>query len=305
VHEPNETQAIHGGGEGRTILVALVTVAVVAVAIVKPWGGSAPTPAPSASPTAVALAQVSTSDTLQSSGPVETPSVTSTATPPTAPPPAPLTGRNGAVVQAGLLDSGTYTYGDDVGGQTAFNVGFTVPAGWNWNGRYLSKVTFVGRLPDEATIIFFEGPVQVYADPCHWAGAQSNPPTGPSVDDLMAALAAQPSRSATIAIDRPLTLPGQTAGRAGISIELTVPVYIDFAKCDEGQFRSWGPDSDARSHQGPGQRDLVWAVDLSGSGVADGNERLIIDAASFPDTPADVMSEIGAILRSISACHCG
>lgn len=303
MHQPNETQAIHGGGERRTILVALVTIAVVAVAIVKPWGGSVPTSAPSASPTAVALAQVSSSVTPQSSGLVETPSPTSTAAPPTAP--APLTGRNGTVVQAGMLDPGTYTYGDDVGGQTAFNVGFTVPAGWNWNGRYLSEVTFVGRLPDEATIIFFEGPVQVYADPCHWAGAQSNPPTGPSVDDLMPALAAQPSRSATIAIDRPLTLPGQTAGRAGISIELTVPVYIDFAKCDEGQFRSWGPDSDARSHQGPGQRDLVWAVDLSGSGVADGNERLIIDAASFPDTPADVMSEIGAILRSISACHCG
>jgi hypothetical protein len=323
VHQANETHPVHRGGERRTILVAIVTIAILAVAIVKPWGGSVPTSAPSASPTAVALAHVSTSDTLESSGLVETPSPTPTAAPPTAPP-APLTGPGGAEVQAGRLDPGTYTYGDVVGvdpacltnesynrcGQTAFNVdrvGFTVPAGWTWNGRYLSKVTFGGGLPDGAAIFFFEGPVQVYADPCHWAGAQSNPPTGPSVDDLMAALAAQPSRSATIAIDRPLTLPGNTEGWAGISVELTVPIYVDFAKCDEGQFRSWGPDDNARTHQGPGQHDLVWAVDLSrGGSVADGTQRLIIDAASFPGTPADVTSEIGAILRSIFfPCHCG
>jgi hypothetical protein len=59
VHQPNETYAIHRGGQRRTILVALVTIAFVAIAIVKPWGGSVPTAAPSARPTVAALAQAS------------------------------------------------------------------------------------------------------------------------------------------------------------------------------------------------------------------------------------------------------
>jgi Tol biopolymer transport system component len=70
VHQPNETHAIHRGGQRRTILVALVTIAFVAVAIVKPWGGSVPTSALRASPTVVARAQASTLDTPQSPGPV-------------------------------------------------------------------------------------------------------------------------------------------------------------------------------------------------------------------------------------------
>jgi Tol biopolymer transport system component len=85
----------------------------------------------------------------------------------------------------GHLGQGTYTY-TNVDAQ-GFNVRFTVPAGWTWYGRYLSKGG-VG-LPGGAAIYFFGGPVQVYGDPCHWAGSPSNPPTGPSVDDLMAALA--------------------------------------------------------------------------------------------------------------------
>ena len=75
---------------------------------------------------------------------------------------------------------------------------------------------------------------------------------------------------------------------------------LNLAACDGGQFRSWGPDSSARIHQGPGQRDLVWAVDAGGpmtsSGVFLGG--LIVDAASFPGTPTDVTSEIDAILGS-------
>ena len=88
-------------------------------------------------------------------------------------------------------------------------------------------------------------------------------------------------------------------GWQGTSIQLTVPDHINFADCDKGQYRSWGPDNEARSHQGPGQRDLVWAVDLGPY------DRLIIDAAWFPGTPTEIKSEIEAILRSIAAGHWG
>lgn len=200
----------------------------------------------------------------------------------------------------GQLDPGTYDY-LDIGGQ-GFNARFTVPAGWTWHGRYLSKGG-VG-LPDGAAIFFFGGPVQVYADPCHWAAPWSDPRTGPTVSDLMAALAAQPMRDAGTPIDRRADFPSLASRWPGIAIELTVPDDINFADCDGGQFRSWGPENNARSNQGPGQRDLVWAV--AGTGMKyPGRIGVTIDAASFPGTPAEVMSEIETILRSVAVGQWG
>ena len=230
-----------------------------------------------------------------SPGPSSSP-VYATNTPSTAPPGF---GLPMSTVHNGPLDPGTYAY-LDVDGQGA-NVRFTVPAGWTWNGRYLSKGGI--GLPDGAAIFFFSGPVQVYADPCHWAGA--HPPTSLTVSDFMAALTAQPTRSATTPIDRPANSLIVANVWAGMAAELTVPDNVNFADCDGGQFRSWGPENSARIHQGPGQRDLVWAVDLSGSGVVRGAEPIIIDAASFPGTPADVMSEIQDILGSVAVGHWG
>jgi hypothetical protein len=227
--------------------------------------------------------------------PTPSPTLTPTGMPPTSPSETAFPVRNG------LLDPGRYTYGPTAG----FGVQFTVPAGWTWHGRYLSKGG-VGQ-PDGAAIFFFGGPVQVYADPCHWAGARSTPPTGFSAAHIVAALAAQPSRSATTPTNAPMGV------WPGMAVELTVPDGLNLADCDRGQFRSWGPENNARSAQGPGQRDLVWAVDVDGSGVTNAKGRiiatypggLIIDAASFPGTPADVISEIDAILGSIYAGHWG
>jgi len=195
-----------------------------------------------------------------------------------------------------LLKQGTYAY-LNVDGTSFTNVRFSVPAGWTWSGRSLSKGG--GGAPHGAAIFFFDAEVQVYADPCHWAAVQSHPPTGSSAADLMAALAAQPLRRATTPSKRPANAPGLANGWQGMSIQLTVPDRINFADCDKGQYRSWGPDNEARTHEGPGQRDIVWAVDLGPY------DRLIIDAAWFPGTPAQVKSEIETILRSIAAGHWG
>ena len=213
--------------------------------------------------------------------------------PPASPPSGPT-----VQVQTGLLASGTHEYlGVD---QQGFNVRFTVPAGWTWNGRYLSK--------GSAAIYFFGGPVQVYADPCRWATAPSKPTTGFSASRIVAALAAQRLRSATTPISLPINV---LAGLPGEAVQLTVPGDLNLSTCDEGQFRSWGPESVLRSHQGPGQRDLVWAADVPGSGIWNpgvGIEPpggLIVDAAYFPDTPAEIRSEIVAILGSVTAGHWG
>jgi len=111
----------------------------------------------------------------------------------------------------------------------------------------------------------------VYAEPCRWAGTLLDPPIDASVDGLVAGLAGQNSRHATAATD--VSLDGFT----GRYMELTVPARIDLAECNDGEFRTWvDPTGGARNLE-PGQRDLLWIVDVDGS-------RLVIDAALGPQT---------------------
>ena len=225
-------------------------------------------------------------------------SLSSLATPTMTPPstPSAVAVYFGLEVSRGPMSPGTYEYLNV--DQTSFtNVRFTVPEGWTWDGRSLSKGG--GAAPQGAAIFFYDAVVQVYANPCHWAAEAPHPPTGSTAKDLMTALAAQPLRQATTPTKRPANAPGLANGWQGMSIQLIVPDHINFTDCDKGQYRSWGPDNEARSHQGPGQRDLVWAVDLGPY------DRLIIDAAWFPGTPAKLKSEIETILRSIAAGHWG
>jgi hypothetical protein len=112
----------------------------------------------------------------------------------------------------------------------------------------------------------------VYAEPCRWAGTLLDPPIDPSVGGLVAGLASQKTRHASVASD--VTLSGFT----GKFMELTVPARIDLADCHDGQFRTWvDPTLDGARWLEPGQRDLLWIVDVDGS-------RLVIDAALGPKT---------------------
>lgn len=201
-----------------------------------------------------------------------------------------------AVLQGTLLDPGAYTY-DNVDGQ-GFNVGFTVPSGWTWNGRYLSKGGF--DQPDRADIFFLSGPVQIYADPCHWGEPQSKSYRVTGFSDINV-LVDQPMRSATTPIRRNASAVHLANRWPGMVVELATLDDFNLAACYGGQYRGWGPEINFRSHVDPGQRDYVWALDTEPPGPGG----LIIDAASFPGTPADVRSEIEAILGSIFICHCG
>ncbi len=215
----------------------------------------------------------------------------------------------------GSLEPETYSY-CAVGG-TLLNIRFAVPAGWEWHGSYMTKGA-IGSA-HEARISFFAGDLQVYADPCRWSSSEpSAAPTGRTVDDLIAALAAQPMRDAGTPMERyayvegadrtlPPTAEGPGVndwvnGSEGAAIELSVPADLDLAGCDEGEFRSWGPEGNVRVHQGAGQRDLVWA--LATCPACEG-EYLVIDASSMPKTSPDVLTEIDAILDSMNAGHWG
>src|SRR4029453_9491568 len=93
-----------------------------------------------------------------------------------------------------------------------------------------------------------------------------------SVDGLVAGLASQKSRHATAPTD--VTLDGFT----GKYMELAGADRNDLGDCHGGPFRSWvDPPLEGVRWLDPGQRDLLWIVDVDGS-------RLVIDAALGPDT---------------------
>ena len=104
-------------------------------------------------------------------------------------------------------------------------------------------------------MIVFGGDLYVYGDPCHWASTTPDTPAT-TVDELVAALAAQASRDASAPVD--ITVDGY----AGKSITLHVPDDAVFSDCDRDTFGSWTVSLDSapgldpyRYHQGPGQID--------------------------------------------------
>jgi hypothetical protein len=192
----------------------------------------------------------------------------------------------------GLLEPGTYSVRpQDI---DAPRVTLTVPAGWHGGGFGVSKGGSIDP-PDGAGIILWGGDFNVYGDPCQWVDSLPSSATGPTVDDLIAGISAQALRDATAPTD--ITVDGFV----GKAIELTVPDDINFdpadgfVDCDESEFRTWiSPDGNTfRVHQGPGQHDQLWIVDVDGT-------RVIIDATFYEGTSAADMAEIEAILQSIN-----
>jgi hypothetical protein len=127
----------------------------------------------------------------------------------------------------------------------------------------------------------------VYAHPCHWVGTLLDPPAGPSVDGLVEALASQPQRHAS----RPTDV--ELGGFTGTFMEMTVPAGIDLAGCHDGQFRTWvDPALEGARWLEPGQRDLLWIVDVDG-------RRLVIDAALGVGTSAQDRADRIQMVESI------
>lgn len=169
----------------------------------------------------------------------------------------------------------------------------TVPApGWAEllpGEGILSKGDEADNLP-EAAIIAFSEPAgtafYVYGDPCRW---QSTTPETPAttVDEIAAALATQASRDASEPVD--VTV----GGYAGKAITLHVPDDANIVECEGAEFVSFGTEADdlARYHQGPGQIDELWILDVDGAIV-------IIDTMYRGDTPAELIDEMRSIVES-------
>mgnify|MGYP000259333260 CR=1 FL=1 len=188
------------------------------------------------------------------------------------------------------LPVGAFVIGEPTDSMPGITV--TIPAsGWRHLPEFdaLEKGVEVANLP-EAAILVWPYPAgtgfYVPSDPCR---SEATKPASPatSVDDLVGRLAAQASRDASAPTDV------SVGGYAGKSITLHVPDDAVPSECEQGEFLSYGTEDVPleRYHQGPGQIDELWVIDVDGAIV-------VIDAMYRPDTSADLVEELRAIARS-------
>jgi len=178
------------------------------------------------------------------------------------------------MIRDGDLDAGNYSI--PVGG---IRVTLTVPDGWTGNGSF-AVIKNPGESSETDLGVFLVD--QAYTHPCRWNGALPDLHPGYEVEDLATGLANQALRGDALPTDVTVD------GFAGQLIELTVPSDIDLADCDGAEFRSW----DGRYHQGPGQHDSVYILDVNGV-------RLVIDAAYLPGTSSADRAELQGVIDSI------
>jgi hypothetical protein len=156
------------------------------------------------------------------------------------------------------------------------SVTVTLPPGWEAEGSLVSRSTEEAGTAMSVSVWLVQS---VYRDPCRWRGALLE--VGPTAGELADALAAQPTRRARQSV---VKLGELTAHW----ITMRVPGDADLASCDEGEFRSW----ESRAHDGPGQIDEVYVIDVGGT-------RVVVDAAYFPDASSEEIAEIHRIVGSM------
>jgi len=227
------------------------------------------------------------------SGPGSGPTQVPTSTPAVTPVPSVASPSSAAV---GGLPEGPFVLFGKAPADGAPGAGLTVTiAAPGWYGERGQGILIKNEKEDppdgSGTIVFAEGPGwYVPGNPCGW---QSTMPKtrATTVDQVVAAMAAQTSRDASAITD--ITV----GGYAGKSITLHVPDDAAFATCDKGKFCSladpetFPADPCLRYAQGAGQIDEMWVVDVKGQPV-------VIDWTHFKGTPADHLAELEAIVRS-------
>ena len=126
---------------------------------------------------------------------------------------------------SGPMEPGTYLMSD---GTSSFRV--TIPTGWDaaQNGRDIRKHR--GQ-PGEVTLSLYSSDINVFPDAC---ASQDRPPrTGPTADDLVAALRAQ--QNSDVSEPAGITI----GGRPGQRLDVSTPQGLDVAGCFESTLRIW------------------------------------------------------------------
>jgi hypothetical protein len=176
------------------------------------------------------------------------------------------------------LDPGPYA----LDGDFPVPVTFDVPPGWSSCPASSSER---GVCPDGLSGLSFMIVENVVADPCDRSRALVDPPVGPSVDDLVAALSNLPGFEATDPIDI------MVDGFSGKEFQLTAPTEPGCA-LDAGGLGTWSTAARING-VGPGEVNLIRILQVDG-------ERLVIAAAHHPGrTPERTVGEMLQIMDSI------
>lgn len=191
------------------------------------------------------------------------------------------------------LEPGTYFMDADLDPSTPLRVLYGVPdEGWS---QWIGAAKFNDN--DGHVAVSITTVVNLVRDGCRehvWA----DPPVGPSVEELAAALA-------VLAPFRVTSPPKDVTifGYSGKHLELTVPdlpVEGDrFTGCTAGKLKSWVAPIDTAEagdayygYTGPGYSEEFWILDVEGT-------RLMIAAERSLGSPPEDLAELRAILDSI------
>jgi hypothetical protein len=194
----------------------------------------------------------------------------------------------------GPVPPGTYFVDPDLDPSTPLRVVYEIPAqGWSqWIGG--AKFSDVGHVGVSITTV-----VNLVRDGCHSSWA--DPPIGPTVNDLVIALAALAPFQVTSA-PKDVTI----YGYSGTHLAWTVPDLPmtgngdnrRFTGCVDGKLKSWVAPFDTEpgdafyGYTGPGYVEEFWILDVEGT-------RLMMTSGQSPGSPAKDVAERDAILASI------
>jgi hypothetical protein len=186
------------------------------------------------------------------------------------------------VPSSGPIEAGTYVVTD---GQSAIRI--TIPAGWTAADGGLD-IRKNRDQPDEVMFAVWRPDIHVFADAC----ATGNPPpsTGPSADDLVAALRAQVNS----AVSEPSEI--TIGGRPGLLLQVGIPEGFDMAGCTDGIVRVWSNSTDqnlAFTEGGNGRPGTSVYIVQAASG------RFVFGTGREPQTTAADLAELQAIIGSI------
>ena len=201
--------------------------------------------------------------------PSPAPSVALTASPQPAP---------GRIPSFGQIDAGTYLLSD---GQSTIRV--TFPAGWETNdGTDIRKNR---DQPNEVIFTLYSRDIYVWPDACATDGVP--PSTGPTADDLVAALRAQQNSD----VSEPVAT--TIGGRSGVRLVVSIPEGLDLAGCTIGTVRIW---SDGRGNYlaglGPTGTAPITIVETP-------TGRLVLGTGVTGEAAASDLAELQAIVDSI------
>ncbi len=174
-------------------------------------------------------------------------------------------------LKEGALQPGRYAYDGD-----GLRVIITVPAGWEGGAFNLAKAP-ARELPDGLNLLFRQ-PSAVFRDPCSADGTAQV--LGPEVVDLVTALADLPNVTGVSEADATIS------GFSGK--HLTFTVNTEGTSCVMALYGQGGFIRAAEN----GQHQELWILDVAGT-------RLVIDAATFPETSAADRAELQAIVDSL------